>query len=59
MPYGNEHHAWTYEEYVDKYEALKQQRDDLLVKLESMICKGCNCSDCKIARATIAKAQPE
>jgi len=45
-------------EAMNRISELVRQRDDLLVKLESMICKGCNCSDCKIARATIAKAQP-
>jgi len=29
MPYGNEQRAWTYDEYVEKYEALKQSNDKL------------------------------
>jgi len=34
--YGNEQRAWTYEEYVEKYEVLKQQRDELLDVLETI-----------------------
>jgi len=30
MAYGNEQQAWTYKEYVDNYERLEKQRDELL-----------------------------